>query len=135
MPFGTLCYGLHVGPDGEIHIIHWVCHHKMSLEYPAPHYAGLFISLVDKSSKFGSTLAAIDKDFVGELLVEDVPSPDTITAALANQDGPQLQVAADVDAGHVLTCFFVLVPPPFVPDLLRMLARGPVWPRDLWSMA
>jgi hypothetical protein len=125
----------YIGPDGEIHVIHRICRHEASLEYPAPRYAGLYIGLVDETSEFGSSLAAIDEDFLGELRVDDVPSAAAVTTALANRDEPQMQVAADADAGLVQTRFCVLVPPPFVPELLRMLAQGSVWPRDLWPTA
>jgi hypothetical protein len=125
----------YIDPDGEIHVIHQVCHHEASLVYPAPCYAGLYIGLVDESSEFGSSLAAIDEDFVGELQVDNVPSAAAVTAALANWDEPQMQVATDDDTGLVQMRYCILVLPLFVPDLLRMLAPGSVWPRDLWPMA
>jgi hypothetical protein len=109
------------------YIIHQVCCHEASLVYPTPCYAG-----VDESSEFGSSLAAIDEDFVGELQVDNVPSAAAVTAALANWDEPQMQVATDNDTGLVQTCYCILLLHLFVPDLLQMLARGSVWPRDLW---
>jgi hypothetical protein len=68
-------------------------------------------------------------------VVRDVPSTAAVTAALAATTlGHQLVVAADEDTSRVPVRFSVLVPPPFVPQIKWMLARGPFRPRAIWSI-
>jgi hypothetical protein len=69
-------------------------------------------------------------------IAADVPSAGTITAALAaDTHGDQLLIPADDRAANITTRFGALVPVPYVPELLGMLAQGPVSPRDLWEVA
>jgi hypothetical protein len=109
--------------------------HVASLEYPMPRFEGNFIGLMDEIGDFGANLGAIDGLFFEDLVLRDVPSTAAVTAALAATTlGHQLAVAADDDASRVSICFSVLVPPPFMPQILRQLARGPFRPRALWSI-
>jgi hypothetical protein len=125
-----------LGRDHEIHVVHRIQEHVASLEYPMPWFKGNFIGLVDEIGDFGANLGAIDVGFFFvDLVVRDVLSTAAVTAVLAATTlGHQFAVAADDDAARVTVRFSVLVPPPFVPQILRLLARGPFCPRALWSI-
>jgi hypothetical protein len=126
----------YLGPDDEIHVIHRIQEHLASLEHPAPRYEGKFIGLLDEVGDFGASLGVIDHMFFLELAQSDVPSAAAITAALATAGpGNQLTVAPDDAALQVTVRFGVMVPPPFVAELLFSLAKGPVRPRAFWTIA
>jgi hypothetical protein len=126
----------YLGRDSEIHVIHRVVEHVASLEYPSPRFEGNFIGLMDEVGDFGANLGAIDGEFFKELVMESVLSAEAVAVALAAMpSGHQLMVAADKAATWLIVWFGVMVPPPLMPELLRLLARGPVFPRALWALA
>jgi hypothetical protein len=126
----------YLGRDSKIHVIHRVVEDVASLEYPSPRFEGNFIGLMDEVGDFGANLGAIDGEFFEELVMDSVPLAQAVAVALAaTPSGHQLAVAADKEATRLTVQFGVMVPPPLVPELLRLLARGPVFPRALWALA
>jgi hypothetical protein len=126
----------YLGLDDRIHVIHCASIVQPSLLYPNTRHEGNAIGLVDELTDFGSNLAVFDGEFFKVITAADVPSADAITAALAaDTDGDQLLIPADDRATNVTTRFGALVPVPYVPELLGMLAQGPVSPGDLWEVA
>jgi hypothetical protein len=64
--------------------------------------------------------------FFEELVVDSVPSAEAVVVALAATPlGHQLAVAADEAATGLTVWFGIMVPPPLMPELLRLLVRGP----------
>jgi hypothetical protein len=126
----------YLGQDSEIHGIHRIVEHVMSLEYPSPWFKGNFIGLTDEVGEFGANLGAIDGEFFEELDMDSVLSAQAIAVALAaTPSGHQLAVAANEAATWLTMWFGIMVPPPLVPELLFLLVRGPVSPRALWALA
>jgi hypothetical protein len=125
-----------LGDNHNIHVVHRLAQLQPSLLVAAGQFTGHVIGLLDEINDFGSNLVAVQDDFLETFVVPAVPAAGEIALALAADPVARQLLPPNAPlATDVTTRFATLVPPPYVPQLLRALGQGAVSPRSLWDIA
>jgi hypothetical protein len=126
----------YLGQDGNIHVVHRLDQLRPNLTVPGGPNINGFFGIQDEINEFGGNVVQVTDAFLAAITVQNVPSAGDVEAAITA--GPtlrQVTVANPQATSNVDTRYAVVVPPPYVAQILRHMATGTIAPTGFWNLA